>query len=152
MGFQPLKRELGRYNMVISKQSLYFYAGVANALIALAIIPIRTTTIGQSHVGAHLLGSAPSFFGLLALLMLLFSAIKPKASSTFWIIVIIITAGTLAHEILQNWTGRVFDYLDIIAILCGFLTFCLINIITGRLSKTRPNQRVEPTPNGEAHP
>jgi hypothetical protein len=125
---------------MIKKHSVYFYTGVANALIALSIIPIRTTAIGQTSAGKYLLGSAPSFFGILALLMLLLSAIKPKSSSTFWSTVIMVTAGTIAHEILQNWTGKTFDYLDLAAILCGFLTFCSTHIITRRLTKTRSNQ------------
>lgn len=125
--------------MMTTKPSFYFYAGVANALAALAIIPIRTTTIGQNPAVTKLLGSAPSYFGLLALLMLLLSVIKPKSPSTVWMTVIIVTAGTLAHEILQNWTGRIFDYLDLIAILCGFLTFSSIYIITGKLTKAGSN-------------
>ncbi|MBN2704618.1 MAG: hypothetical protein JXR23_10455 [Pontiellaceae bacterium] len=121
---------------MIKKQSVWFSAGVANALIALSVIPIRTTTIGQTSAGKYLLGSAPSFFGILALLMLLLSTIKPKSSSTFWITVIIVTAGTFAHEILQYWTGKTFDYIDLAAIFCGFLAFCSIHFITRRLSKT----------------
>lgn len=120
---------------MIKTQSVYFYAGVVNALVALSVIPIRTTPIGQTASGKYVLGSAPSFFGILALLMLLLPAIKPKSSYTFWIIVIAATAGTLVHEILQNWSGKTFDYHDLGAILCGFLAFCLIHLISARLTK-----------------
>jgi len=124
--------------------TFYFRGGVASALVALAIIPIRTTTIGQSPAAARLLGSAPSFFGLLALLLLLLSTIKPKSSYLYWIIVITITAGTLTHEILQNWTGKTFDYRDLEAIACGFLAFCLIHFITRGLTKRNSNRRFDP--------
>lgn len=125
--------------MMTIQPSFFFYTGVVNALAALAIIPMRTTTIGQTPAVAKLLGSAPSYFGLLALLMLLLSVIKPKSPFTVWITAIIVTAGTLAHEILQNWTGRIFDSLDLIAIICGFLTFSLIYIIAGKFTKAESN-------------
>ncbi|MDF7802171.1 hypothetical protein P4C99_22050 [Pontiellaceae bacterium B1224] len=126
-----------------SKASFYFYAGVTTALLALAVIPIRRTLFGQDPVVAQLLGPAPSFFGVLALLMLILAAIKPKSPLTVWITAIIVTAGTLTHEILQSWTRRVFDYLDLIAIICGFFVFCLFHIISGRASKKRSNQSSE---------
>ena len=129
--------------MTIAKTPFYFYAGVANALGTLAIIPIRKTEFGKSHIGSQLLGSAPSFLGILALLMLLLSALKPKSPKAFWIIVITVTGGTLVHEILQNWTEKIFDYLDLAAILCGFLTFCSIHLITSRVTRNWSNQGMD---------
>lgn len=136
---------VGPIKMMTTRPSFYFYAGAANALMALAIIPIRTTTIGQNAAVEKLLGSAPSYFGLLALLMLLLSVINPKSPFTVWMTVIIVTAGTLAHEFLQNWTGKIFDYRDLIAILCGFLTFSSIYMITKRLTKEASNESVDST-------
>lgn len=121
--------------MTPTQTTFYFYAGVLNALAALAIIPIRTTGFGKSSIGSQMSGSAPSFFGILALLMLLVSVLKPKSPKAFWLFVITITGGTLLHEILQNWSGKTFDYLDLGAILCGLLVFCSIHLSTLRLTK-----------------
>ncbi|QDU54389.1 hypothetical protein [Aeoliella mucimassa] len=108
------------------QRSLYFYAGVGSALFALSVNPLRQTAFGQSSTGRGLLGSAPSFFGVLALLMLLLAVIKPKSASMVWVTAIVVTAGTLAHEVLQKWNENTFDNADLIAIVCSFLVFCVL--------------------------
>ena len=113
-----------------NRRALHFGVGVASAVIALSVNPLRRTAFGHTSIGRGLLGSAPSFFGVLALLLLLLVVIKPKSSLTLWAIAIVVTLGTLAHELLQKWNANTFDYFDLLAIVCGFGVFCLMHMMT----------------------
>lgn len=127
--------------MTIPGRRFYFYVGVASAICTFTVIWIRAITNAPSALVSHILGSAPSFFGLLALLMLLLAVIKPKTASTLWISVIVISAGTLAHEAHQFRTVRVFDYFDVIAIACGAAAFHLIHVVYETMNRDRDSNR-----------
>jgi hypothetical protein len=104
----------------------YFTMFIASLLVALLVRFNREKYYGTSESIDFLLGSAPSFFYLFGLLMLITIFSKAQKYSKFLQYAVFVSLGALAYELEQYWTERTFDIADIAAsILATVLYLCL---------------------------
>jgi hypothetical protein len=107
---------------------IYFSIIVTASILIATLIKLyfRPNYSGSNHFYHLLLGCLPNFFYILG-----FSFIYPlfKGSILFKeyvTAVFLIMLGSVAYEIEQLWTERIFDYLDIIAsIIAGIFSIYL---------------------------
>lgn len=101
---------------------LYIKTSIFFLLCLYVVIKGSKSVIDESFWPLDLvIKSAPNFFYTCGIILLLHTISKPDSYVKSINSSILITCGALLYEIEQSWVVMIFDLIDIIAILLGFL-------------------------------
>jgi len=104
-----------RYFLIIFFLSVFFG-------ILIKILRVSYNSLFQNNIISNFLNCMPSFFATTGMCMLVLIIVKKQQVKTMGFVVF----GLLIYETEQYWTYRIFDMLDIIAIILGYLASILV--------------------------